>query len=232
MDDTLKSSCGKMCQEHLVPTEEKISASSSKNSAKLKEVTPLFLDLREKETNGETQDLSWEMGFQSLGESSMLNFGAYPNGVEESFLWQILEDNVPDKYSLSPKACRGILARSERRGKVLDPLLREALIEQSMTPEETGGLISPTLIGDHENRITDYTAIVVECFRKTGHPRNAQEGQGWEMTDKADTLNVFDSNEQRTPTLIVEAADMYNAELTGDKTMTLTGGGMPTMSPV
>ena len=143
MDDTLKSSCGKMCQEHLVPTEEKISASSSKNSAKLKEVTPLFLDLREKETNGETQDLSWEMGFQSLGESSMLNFGAYPNGVEESFLWQILEDNVPDKYSLSPKACRGILARSERRGKILDPLLREALIEQSMTPEETGGVNIP-----------------------------------------------------------------------------------------
>ena len=91
-----------------------------------------------------------------------------------------------------------------------------------------GGKISPTLIGDHENRVTDYTAIVVECFRKTGHPRNAQEGQGWEMTDKADTLNVFDSNEQRTPTLIVEAADMYNAELTGDKTMTLTtGGGCP-----
>lgn len=86
------------------------------------------------------------------------------------------------------------------------------------------GLISPTLIGNHENRVTDYTAIVVECFRKTGHPRNAQEGQGWEMTDKADTLNVFDSNEQRTPTLIVEAADMYNAELTGDKTMTLTRG--------
>lgn len=32
-----------------------------------------------------------------------------------------------------------------------------------------GGLISPTLIGDHENRVTDYTAIVVECSRKTSH---------------------------------------------------------------
>lgn len=28
---------------------------------------------------------------------------------------------------------------------------------------ETGG-VSPTLTGDHQNRVTDYTAIVVECF--------------------------------------------------------------------
>lgn len=34
--------------------------------------------------------------------------------------------------------------------------------------EETvwGGLVSPTITGDHQNRITDYTAIVIEKHEK------------------------------------------------------------------
>lgn len=44
------------------------------------------------------------------------------------------------------------------------------------------------------------------CYRKTAHPRNADEAQGWEETDKADTLNVFDNSENRTPTAIVYSA--------------------------
>lgn len=31
-----------------------------------------------------------------------------------------------------------------------------------LTREETGGAISPTITGDHQDRITDYTAIVVK----------------------------------------------------------------------
>lgn len=27
-----------------------------------------------------------------------------------------------------------------------------------------GGIISPTITGDHQNRITDYTAIVIETY--------------------------------------------------------------------
>lgn len=30
------------------------------------------------------------------------------------------------------------------------------------------GRVSPTLTGDHQNRVTDYTAIVVECFATKG----------------------------------------------------------------
>lgn len=44
-------------------------------------------------------------------------------------------------------------------------------------------------------------------FRKQAHPQNAEGGQGWEATDKADTLNIFDYTEQRTPILIVEVKD-------------------------
>lgn len=39
------------------------------------------------------------------------------------------------------------------------------------------------------------------------HPRNSEEGQGWEETSIADTLNVFDFSEHRTPILIVEVGN-------------------------
>lgn len=70
---------------------------------------------------------SWETVTLSHGESSMLNTGESPRDVEESSLSQILMEQVPERYSLSRKACQGILARAERRGRVLPPLLKEAL---------------------------------------------------------------------------------------------------------
>ncbi len=43
-------------------------------------------------------------------------------------LWDALEtEPVPLKYYLSPKACRGILRRAEKRGRSLPPSLRAAL---------------------------------------------------------------------------------------------------------
>ena len=82
---------------------------------------------------------------------------------------------------------------------------------------------------------------LVLTYRKTGHPRSADEGQGWEKTDVADTLNVFDNSENRTPILIVErnkrerererereravGADMQNGLLTGDVSMTICAAG-------
>ena len=42
------------------------------------------------------------------------------------------------------------------------------------------------------------------CYRKTAHPRNSTEGQGYEETTIADTLNVFDSCESRTPVIVLE----------------------------
>ena len=136
MENTLNSQYGKMFPVRLVQMNERTSGLSSKNSAKLKEVTPIFLDLRNGggDLLGTMQDLSWETGFQSLGESSMVNFGEYPNAVEESSLWQILEDNVPEKYSLSEKACQGVLRRADRRGKDLPILLRVALMQKCGMP--------------------------------------------------------------------------------------------------
>ena len=66
----------------------------------------------------------------------MRNFGAFPNAVEESSLWQILEDNVPEKYYLSEKACQGVLRRAEKRGKDLPILLHIALLQGCGMPVE------------------------------------------------------------------------------------------------
>ena len=42
------------------------------------------------------------------------------------------------------------------------------------------------------------------AYRKTAHPKTADEPQGWEQTDTNDTLNAFDQGEQRTPTIVLE----------------------------
>ena len=89
MEQIQFSQFGKTSPEPSVPTKEKTSESSSKNSAKLKTVTPMFLDLTK--ANGLTREKSWETGTLSHGGSWTRNTGAYPKDVEESFLWQILE---------------------------------------------------------------------------------------------------------------------------------------------
>lgn len=62
----------------------------------------------------------------------MLNIGESPNEEKGSSLSQILQDEVPEKYYLSSKACMGILRRAEKRGKELPIELQEALTAQMM----------------------------------------------------------------------------------------------------
>ena len=58
-------------------------------------------------------------------------FWESPNVAKESHLWQILEEEPPQKYCLSPRACRGILTRARRREKVLPKRLENALVAQA-----------------------------------------------------------------------------------------------------
>lgn len=85
-----------------------------------------------------------EMDGLWLGDSLTLNIGESPNAERESLLSWILEDNVPQKYYLSARACQGILTRASRRGNPLPEVLRQALLdvieqakESSMMQEET-----------------------------------------------------------------------------------------------
>ena len=61
-----------------------------------------------------------------------LNTGEFPSVAVESTLSQILQADVPEKYFLSPKACRGILRRASARGKELPEVLRLALERQAL----------------------------------------------------------------------------------------------------
>lgn len=128
--------CGKMFPVHTAAIKARTSASSLRNSAALKTVTPMFLDLRA--GSGLTQERSWVTGIPSHGERSTLNFGECPKDVVASTLSQILENNVPLKYYLSERACEGVLRRAERRGKPLDEILRKALEQQIERWEKFG----------------------------------------------------------------------------------------------
>lgn len=200
---------GKMCPELSAPTGDEISKQSSrKSSASLSQPRPMCLCL--KKGNGLKADAStmkWEDG-ALLGDFTMRSFGEYPSEDAESRLSQILEECPLPKYSLSAKACVGVLRRAHRRGKKLPRALETALKQQvclellkraaerekeplpallkyclksrllvfknsaqrhdASIYDARGngdGKTSPTLTGDHESRITDYTSLCT--YQKT-----------------------------------------------------------------
>lgn len=84
------------------------------------------------------------------------------------------------------------------------------------------GRTCPTITGDHENRITDYTAIAVE--RKTF---NEQSFSHYKESDKSSTLKAKAGNiGNGSESLVVEktsiAVDGYNGAVTGEKAASLT----------
>ena len=82
--------------------------------------------------------MKWEDDGAWLGECMTRNTGESPNAAAVSRLSQILEETPQEKYSLSAKACQGILRRAERRGKDLPEMLKQVLIQQSQgaSPQE------------------------------------------------------------------------------------------------
>ena len=124
--------CGKMCPEPS-PVEhqkERISGSSSRRSSELKSVVFQSLDLTPGAGNllGE---FYWELISPWRGDALTLNTGVSPREEKESSLSQILQDDPPDKYYLTRKACLGILRRAFERGKELPRKLNQALEIQS-----------------------------------------------------------------------------------------------------
>lgn len=65
-----------------------------------------------------------------------LNLGQKPRVPNPTKLSQILEQNVDERFTLSQKACQGILNRAARRGKELPKALLEALTEQAQSPSK------------------------------------------------------------------------------------------------
>lgn len=272
---------GKTSPEHLVPTEEKISEPCWKNLPAWNNQMFQFLDLRGG-ADGAKPGQSPETDGLWLGDSLTLNIGEFPREESASLLSLILEDNAPQKYYLSARACQGILTRASRRGKPLQEVLRQALLDVigggksytlkirsgcagggkgaqtelsatlstlqdqtlfqpipvlndqggsvmdvsydvtgTLRAQEHGhqpivfdarsngdGKIVPTITGDHENRITDYTAIAIE--RKTF---NEQSFSHYKESDKCSTLKAKAGNiGNGSECLIAEKHDSSKAD--------------------
>lgn len=123
---------GKMSPEHSAATEGATSRQSSKrSSASQSRKPPILKCLKKAGQLGGATTMKWEDDGAWLGECMMRNTGESPNAAVGSRLSQILEATPQEKYSLSAKACQGILRRAERRGKDLPETLKTVLLMQS-----------------------------------------------------------------------------------------------------
>jgi hypothetical protein len=77
-------------------------------------------------------------GMGSPTEFLTLNTSEWPSDAAVCSLSDVLETGeLPQRYFLSAKACRGILRRAEKRGKQLPPSLAEALQAVASEPTST-----------------------------------------------------------------------------------------------
>lgn len=138
---------GKTCPELSAATKGKTSRQSSKrSSASQSRKPPILMCLKKAGQLGGDTTMKWEDDGAWLGECMTRNTGESPNAAAVSRLSQILEVTPQEKYSLSAKACLGILRRAERRGKDLPKLLKAVLIRQSQgaLPQERTEAPAPT----------------------------------------------------------------------------------------
>ena len=135
---------GKMYPELSAQTAAETSKPSlKKSSASSKKTSPICVQLcRGGGQNQDAYTTRWAVG-QLLGAYTTHSFGESPSEENVSRLSQILEDSPLPKYSLSGRACAGILNRAERRGKELPKELKAALEQQAYPsknePENQGG---------------------------------------------------------------------------------------------
>lgn len=100
-------------------------------AAVLSEITEAEIPMPANGKWAEAGYVEWGVQVRLRGERWTLNIGESPSEEKESFLSQILEDSVQEKYYLSAQACMGILRRAKRRGKKLPEMLEQALIAQA-----------------------------------------------------------------------------------------------------
>ncbi len=124
MADTHRSQYGKTSPAHCRPLGDVTLRLCLKRSQRAR-FQCLVLDAGQKPAWYEAEELTL------LGACTTPNISERHSGAGGCSLSQILEERAPEKYSLSPKACMGILQRTARRGKALPPMLRTALEEQA-----------------------------------------------------------------------------------------------------
>lgn len=87
------------------------------------------------ETSEPSSTVSFKSGMASAGLYWTANTSEWRNDGDACSLSDILEECPDPKYSLSPKACSGILRRAEKRGKQLPKALLKALRDRIGTAD-------------------------------------------------------------------------------------------------
>lgn len=162
----------------------------------------------------------------SMGERTGLGIGedgdpAYTlQANHEHGVCYCIAGNIIDRSETAGANGSGV---KENQSYTLNTVDRPAVAYKVFDARGNGdGRTCPTITGDHENRITDYTAIAIE--RKTF---NEQSFSHYKESDKCSTLKAKAGNiGNGSESLVVEktsiAVDGYNGAVTGEKTATLT----------
>lgn len=162
----------------------------------------------------------------SMGERTGLGIGedgdpAYTlQANHEHGVCYCIAGNIIDRSETAGANGSGV---KENQSYTLNTVDRPAVAYKVFDARGNGdGRTCPTITGDHENRITDYTAIAVE--RKTF---NEQSFSHYKESDKSSTLKAKAGNiGNGSESLVVEktsiAVDGYNGAVTGEKAASLT----------
>ena len=187
---------GRTCPGHSAAIKGKTSRQSSKrSSASQSRKPPILKCLKKAGTPGGATTMKWEDDGAWLGECMTRNTGESPNVAVVSRLSQILEETPQEKYSLSAKACQGILRRAERRGKDLPETLKAVLLMQSESGGGCDGGGKGALVQeDKSGTLGTGNDQTIFCLQGNGIDRADAagcNGKGW-REDTSYTLNTID----------------------------------------
>nr|DAM16072.1 MAG TPA: Cytosine specific methyltransferase [Caudoviricetes sp.] len=188
---------GKTCQERSAPTEEKISEPCWKNLPAWNNQTFQFLDLRvgggRWSKAGAIAGNGWSLAWRQLDAQ----YWGVPQrrkriALVADFGGQRAAEILFERTSLSGhpdesiKAWEATPGHSQASHSGCDRTSEKVIYDARGNGD---GRTCPTITGDHENRITDYTAIAIEC--KTF---NEQSFSGYKESDKCSTLKAKAGN--------------------------------------
>lgn len=188
---------GKTCPEHSVPTEEKISEPCWKNLPAWNNQTLQFLDLRvgggRWSKAGTIAGNGWSLAWRQLDAQ----YWGVPQrrkriALVVDFGGQRAAEILFERTGVSRDSNESIKAWEATPGHSQASPSRRDRTSEKVIYDARGngdGRTCPTITGDHENRVTDYTAITIE--RKTF---NEQSFSHYKESDKCSTLKAKAGN--------------------------------------
>ena len=130
---------------------------------------------------------------QLLGEFTMRSFGECPSEENASRLSQILEDCPHPRYSLSARACAGILTRANGRGKKLPEELEKALLTQSGSGKVVRGGGKGALVQrERSGALGCNQDQTVFCLKGNAIDRDTAQNGQWANEDVSYSLDATD----------------------------------------